>query len=187
MMPNQEKTHSSIKHRVLNIKILKMSFFIDVQGFQFGSNTFLCKEVAILNNQNELISHRFVKLPIPIEHYTDHIKRHMSDVTYHIHGLKWENDDCLQYEQLSEYIRECIGSTDATIFVKGLEKKKWLEKIIPNEVTDIYSIGCPSLEILKTFMKSNHCKKHLCNNNLSCAIENAFYIWYWYTHCYSKK
>lgn len=43
-------------------------------------------------------------------------------------------------EQLSEYIIiNCVGFNDA-IYVNGLQKKKWLEKFIPNPTLLIYKL-----------------------------------------------
>lgn len=74
----------------------------------------------------------------------------MKQETTNIHGSERENIDGLLYEQLSEYI-------------KGLEKKKRLptKKILPTiNVTDLTDEVCRSLGNLKSYLKSNHSKKH---------------------------
>lgn len=156
---------------------------VDIQGFQYGKNNFLCKEIAFLNTENEHFSHRFVKMPTILSHYNHITRLHMNYVTKNVHGIAWENDDNLEYEQISEYLINCIGSEN-TIFVKGLEKKVWLEKLLPKiTVTDLTDEDCPSFEKLKSFLKSNHCKAHLCDNALNCTLENVYYLWYWNSNC----
>lgn len=158
-----------------------MSFFIDVQGFQLNPNSFLCKEIVIFNSVTGCFSHRFIRLPIAFSDLNGTMRTQADVSMKKIHGIKWDkNIDTLEYEQISEFIKNCVGTED-TILVKGSEKKKWLNKIISNSVVDFEE--CPSFIKLKEFMKPNHCKGHLYDNNLSCAIENVFFMWYWYKYC----
>lgn len=156
---------------------------IDIQGFNYGSESFLCKEIAIFDSDSGCFSHRFVKMPVKLTHYNNTIQAHMNTVTRTIHGLEWQNNDCLEYEQLSEYIINCIGS-NSTVFIKGFEKKNWLEKLLSkHNVIDLLDEGCPALEKLKIFLKSHHCNAHLYSNNFNCALENVYLLWYWYRYC----
>lgn len=164
-----------------------MLFIIDVQGFQSGkSNNFLVKEIAIINVENGSSTHRFVVMPTCFILYDSTVQRRFLWNTRNCHGLEWENYDSLQYEQLSEFIKNTIKSEEATVLVKGLEKKRWLEKIIPNNIEDLHDQNCPALEKLTLFLKSNHCKQHLYSNNLSCALENVHILRSWYIYCKQK-
>lgn len=162
-----------------------MNFFIDIQGFQLNSNIFLCKEIAILNDVTGCFSHRFVKLPILLTQLNISSQTQADVNIRKNHGIKWVNNmDSLEYEQLSEFINNCVGK-EGTIFVRGSEIKKWLKRVVTNHIVDLSNDDdeeCPSFNDLKIFMKSNHCKGHL-YNNLSCVVENVFYIWYWYKYC----
>lgn len=160
-----------------------MVFFIDIQGFQLNCNSFLCKEIAIFNSVTECFSHRFVKLPITLTQLNGTMQAQADITIKKIHGIKWDkNIDTLEYEQISEFIKNCVGTgTEDTIFIKGSEKKKWLNKIILNSIVDFEE--CPSFLTLKKFMKPNHCKGHLYDNSLTCAVENIFFMWYWYKYC----
>lgn len=162
---------------------IERMFILDVQGFQYGTENFLCKEIAILDTDNNCYSHRFVKMPVHMTYFMNNFQTGMNHITQNIHGLKWENEDNLEYERLSEYIINCIG-LNGTVHVKGLQKKKWLEKFMPNiTIIDLETEGCPSFNNLKLYLKSNHCKKHLFNNDLRCSVENVYFLWYWYNHC----
>lgn len=169
--------------KLLAIKML----IIDIQGFQYARDNFLCKEIAFINTENGYSTHRFVKMPTDLSYYTNPINRHMKYVTKNIHGIEWENNDNLEYEQVSEYLLNCIG-TECTLFVKGLEKKQWLQKLLPSvTITDLADEGCPSFGKLKSFLRSNHCESHLCNNTLSCALENVHFLWYWFVNCRNQN
>nr|CAH7755697.1 unnamed protein product [Callosobruchus chinensis] len=84
-------------------------FIIDVQGFNYGSNTFICKEIAIINIKTGVYSSKayemvIIQLPwIGMEHHKDHF-----------------------YEQLSDFIKNVVKNE--IVFVKGVDKKVWLER-----------------------------------------------------------
>lgn len=67
------------------------------------------------------------------------------------------------------------------IYVKGLDKKRWLERLVNNKIIDLHEEGCPSLTELQSVFRSNHCFQHTKFNSLSCALENVYYLWYWYS------
>lgn len=157
--------------------------FIDIQGFQYGTNNFLCKEIAVTNLDSGYYSHRFVRMPIDISHYCGNIRAHMNYVTKNIHGIEWVNEDDLDYENITDYLNNAIGMSNK-IYVKGHEKKEWLERLlVAVNVIDLEQEDCPSFEELKSFLKSHHCQLHLNNNNLNCALENVNFLAYWYKYC----
>lgn len=143
----------------------------DIQGFEYGRN----KEFAILNRVTDYFSHRFIKMPIEVLHYNVTIPSHMKYVTRNIHGLEYENNDNMKYEQISAFIISCIGFEN-TMFIKRSKKKSWLEKLLPNiTIANLTEEECPSFEQLKMFLKSYHCNSHLCNNNSNCSLENVYF------------
>nr|CAI5865036.1 unnamed protein product [Callosobruchus analis] len=48
----------------------------------------------------------------------------------------------------------CTTVVDDAVLVKGLEKKKWLDRFISNRLIDLHDERCPNLEKLKTIFKS---------------------------------
>ncbi|VEN55582.1 unnamed protein product [Callosobruchus maculatus] len=138
-------------------------FIIDIQGFTNGCN-FICKEIAIMNTVTGYWQHKLINWTVQ-----------------NLHGLPWDlpspsAEDFLYYEQITTFIKDFVQ--DAPIFVKGHQKKQWLERIITNHVTDLYDAGCPSLATLKKTFKYRHCFKHL-YNNLTCALENVHLLYNW--------
>nr|CAI5823902.1 unnamed protein product [Callosobruchus analis] len=49
---------------------------------------------------------------------------------------------------------KCSVNPDDVVLVKGLEKKKWLERFISNRLIDLHDEWCPNWEKLKTIFKS---------------------------------
>lgn len=99
----------------------------------------------------------------------------------------------LQSENISEFIDKYIASTDLRVLVKGAQKKIWLQKYLTDgwnyiqdlneEYEDFNCKKCPSFSYLKDIFKTQHCNQHDIDNDLNCALENAFNLYYWYTLC----
>lgn len=157
-------------------------YIIDVQGFQHGSN-FICKEIAIINVENAWFEHRIVKQPINFEVYTTCFQKQCNWLTENIHGLEWDQTggEILEYTHLSEFIRKFVDGN--CVYVKGYQKKQWLESIIANDIKDLQEENCPALETFQLYLKSFHCNKHLRHNDLNCALENVFFLRNWFIHC----
>lgn len=157
-------------------------FIIDIQGFQYGSKNFMCKEISILNVESGLVIHKFVNLPVDALQLNPKIRNHMGWLTRNLHGLSMDvhEKNYLPYEAIADFIKQHVGCEE--IAVKGLEKKKWLETFLSNHILDLFDEGCPSLESFKNIFKSYHCHQHT-DNNFSCTMENVYYLYYWYIYC----
>nr|CAH7717117.1 unnamed protein product [Callosobruchus chinensis]CAH7732130.1 unnamed protein product [Callosobruchus chinensis]CAH7739362.1 unnamed protein product [Callosobruchus chinensis] len=154
-------------------------FIIDVQGFNYGSNTFICKEIAIINIKTGVYRCKLVNIPICFKLLNITVQKHMKWLSYNYHGLEWSSDhkDHLNYEQLSDFIKNVVKNE--IVFVKGVDKKVWLERFVTNQIIDLHNEGCPNLVKLKMIYKSVHCNQHLFNH-LSCALENVTLLHHWY-------
>nr|CAI5862119.1 unnamed protein product [Callosobruchus analis] len=156
-------------------------FIIDVQGFSCGS-TFICKEIAILNVASGTYVQKILNIPQHFEWLEKKVQHQMGWILRNINGLQWStcSNEFLNYEQLSEFTKKIVK--DDVVLVKGLEKKKWLERFISNRIIDLHDEGCPNLEKLKTVFKSYHCNQHS-YNDLHCALENVMFLYNWYSYC----
>nr|CAH7766084.1 unnamed protein product [Callosobruchus chinensis] len=136
-------------------------FIIDVQGFNYGPNTFICKEIAIINLKTGVYR-----------------CKHMKWLSYNYHGLEWNHQkDFLYYEQLSDFIKNVVKNE--IVFVKGVEKKICLTRFTTNQIIDLHDEGCPNLTKLKVIYKSVHCNQHIFSH-LNCALENVTLLYNWY-------
>lgn len=162
--------------------------FIDIQGFQFKGGKFVCKEIAIYDDAKQILEHRLVTLPICYEHLADEFKWQILWLTLNYHGLEWNTIDeykSLSYEQLSTFVSNHIDVNDV-IFVKGLEKKKWLEELLVDrcdfEIVDLFKEKCPNLKELKCKFGDNYkcCNKHLGKSKIQCAAQNVLMCNAWF-------
>lgn len=158
--------------------------FVDLQGFTVRDK-FVVKEVAVLRNGKELIHHLF-RAPFNWNLLTAFEKSRACWLTANHHGLRWNNGD-VEYRQANAMIRRSLRDSSpsefARIYVKGLEKKRWLEEIFGNVVDDLgatietidadYDI-C-RLETLSA-TRSFRCGRHMRN----CAMENVCKLHDWW-------
>ena len=104
--------------------------FVDLQGFAF-SNKFTVKEVAVLRDGTTL-SHYVFREPMPWSYLMKSEKTQACWLRLHHHGLRWE-DGHIPYSQMRSLITTAIGTEPPLIYVKGLEKKKWLREIVDED------------------------------------------------------
>nr|CAH7715700.1 unnamed protein product [Callosobruchus chinensis] len=153
-------------------------FIIDVQGFNYGPNTFICKEIAIINLKTGVYRCKVINIPICFKMLNITIQKHMKWLSYNYHGLEWSHQkDFLYYEQLSDFIKNVVKNE--IVFVKGVEKKIWLTRFTTNQIIDLHDEGCPNLTKLKVIYKSVHCNQHIFTH-LNCALENVTLLYNWY-------
>lgn len=163
------------------------TFIADVQGFQYKSGAFVCKELALLNTKTNTCLHKFIRFPLESFLLNFHSRQHMQFLTNKIHGLGFTegaDEDTIKQEEISFVLCNIIAPWDV-ILVKGANKAKWFSSILPAEISIINveingSSPPPSLATLKTFIMSKHCQKHHFDNTLNCAMENVNFIYFWY-------
>lgn len=165
---------------------MSVVYFVDLQGFQYGKENFLCKEIAIVKSDDKTCLHRIIKMPQDLSMYNQRVQNHMTWITKNLHGLTWDNSDntneSLKYEHISEFLKNNIPG-NVTVAVKGVEKKKWLSNFIHNTIIDVFELNCSNFNQMKTIFKSYHCKQHSFCNNLNCSLEHAYYLYFWCMYC----
>jgi hypothetical protein len=150
-------------------------FIVDVQGFQYGTSNFICKEIAIINTINGKSDHAMLKLPFDKTLFNHRTEKQWNWLTNNLHGLQWDgNWYCnINYENLLSFIENFINinnnndnNEDIVVAVKGTQKKEWLSTLLNREIDleDDY----PAFSNLKEIFKSIHCQKNYFNN-LRCA------------------
>lgn len=100
-----------------------------------------------------------------------------------LHCLTWTSGD-VPYK-LSSAIIENIFKKAEKIYVKGLDKKKWLEKFVKKttSVIDMLDMNCPSLhQLLHESCSMKPCNHHENKINLefvNCALRNVKLLSAW--------
>lgn len=107
-----------------------MEFVVDVQGFKTSLNEFIFKEIAIFSLEEDATPSVFLlKPPYPWGWLLRKNQCENRWLAKNFHGIPWESGD-LPYDDLGRIMRKTLFG--ATIFVKGLEKAKWLRSLLIN-------------------------------------------------------
>lgn len=143
---------------------------IDFQGFKTNRNEFIIKEVAVVFNAKEHINF-IIKPPFDFQYLTPEKQKEANWLTNNYHHLKW-NDGSVSFRSIIKFLRANVRHSN--IYVKGKEKKKWLEKIIEQKVINIEEIGCINFKQLQIkYPECIYCSYH---NYGVCALRNALLI-----------
>jgi hypothetical protein len=151
-------------------------FIVDVQGFQYGTSSFICKEIALIDTITGNVDHAILKLPFD---------KQWDWLTHNLHGLQWDCDwHCnINFENLTDFIENFINNNKNVndydgiiVAVKGAQKKEWLSNLLKIEVVDLEEDCYPALKNLKEIFKSQHLQKNYFNN-LYCSLENVYNLY----------
>jgi hypothetical protein len=156
-----------------------------MQGFQYGTSNFICKEIAIINTINGKSYHAILKLPFDKTLFNRRIEKQWNWLTNNLHGLQWDgNWYCnINYENLLSFIENFINNNeDIIVAVKDAQKKEWLSTLLNMEVIDLEEDGYQAFSNLKEIFKSFHCQKHYFNN-LNYSLENVYNLYNWCNYC----
>jgi hypothetical protein len=123
-----------------------VSIFVDLQGFIFNNN-FTVKEAAVLR-AGKTLSYYVFREPVPWHLLTKSEKSQACWLKLHHHGFQWE-DGYVSYNQARDFITKTIGTELPLIYVKGLEKKKWLCKILEDDDLRIKTIDADYEDIAR--------------------------------------
>lgn len=109
-----------------------MECIVDLQGFKRSLNEFVFKEVAILAAQDDAVPTVYYYQP-PCSWGSLSAESKSSNIwlKYNLHGLSWDNGK-VPYDKLHDTLE--VALKDATkIYVKGFEKMRWLQEVLPKK------------------------------------------------------
>lgn len=106
-----------------------MEYVVDIQGFTRSSNLFVLKELTILAVADDGVPITYLfRPPCKWVRLLEEEKRKNRWLEKKFHGIPW-NSGSIPYCSLIRILNHTLR--DATkIYVKGLEKKRWLEDIV---------------------------------------------------------
>lgn len=171
-------THQSV---VLceNCKTEKMEYIVDFQGLYGLDNKLIIKEFATLCIQNEHYTQHIFDSPYDWYLLPAKIKSTNCWLHRNYHGLHWLHEG-LSYDLIKEHITATVF--DATlIFVKGLEKKIFLQQLLqkPINIIDMMEIDCPRLKMLD-YENNVKCSFHEnLDKKFNCAFNNVKKLYSW--------
>lgn len=145
------------------------SAIIDFEGFQCGHNRFIVKELAVyvLNSPNIHNVWTF-KSPFLFENLNKKKRLCHSWVTRNLHGIEWNYGD-EDYKNL-RYILTKLFQLFTRIYIKGLEKKRFLEYLSGRDILNLEDVNCPKIEHLPH--ANVQCPHHTLNH-IHCALYKA--------------
>lgn len=141
-----------------------------MQGFKSDSNEFIAKEVAVVFNNNQHIN--FILKP-PFDFKCLSIKRQTEAkwLTKNYHHLNW-NDGHVSYQSICKFLKDNLMCS--VIYIKGEEKRRWLEKILQKTIFNIEDIGCINFKQMENkYSDYLYCSYHYYG---VCALRNAFLL-----------
>ena len=153
-----------------------MLTFVDLQFVRVGEEYFI-KELAAINDDIQILHCLFKPLfdysLLPLKN-----KKQLFWLKKYHHQIDWE-DGFIPYNQGKHIIDQELKKFK-NIFVKGLEKKKWLEKH-GIHVKNIEDLGC-DIKIINLY-KEPSCRQH----QGVCAVRNVFYLQEWFKNYDNNK
>jgi hypothetical protein len=97
-----------------------------VQGFQYGTSNFICKEIAIINTINGKSDHAILKLPFDKTLFNRRIEKQWNCLTNDLYVIQWDCDwhSNIDFVILIDFIENFINNNeDIVVAVKGAQKK----------------------------------------------------------------
>ena len=161
--------------------------FVDLQGF-FVGKAFFVKEIAILKN-GYILSHFIFASLIPHRLLTYSETKHVCWLKINHHGLPYDSGS-VPYSEAKRLITSALkrvrkDATSRRVYVKGLEKRKWLADLLDEDVRSSLVIDTlehdyvdvPALQKLDS--KNTLCCK---NHEKNCAMQNVFKLYNWWSN-----
>ena len=145
-----------------------MEVVMDFKGFR-GNNE------AAVNVQTD--TNTIVKMVIkpPCQWYDLNKKSQKTNLWLqdYLHGLDWNYGEDT-HEDLVNALEELPEMTKkVTIYVKGIQKKEWLQSFYSNhnvQIVNLEDLGCPKIGKLKSYVDdSESCDVHLHKKSISCC------------------
>lgn len=152
---------------------MSSTIVIDFEGFQLKSQCFVIKELAFYSVNEGYHNCWFFLPPHSWENLLPSEKKCFKWVIKNRHHMEW-NSGVLPYSTL-HIILQYLSSVYTNIYVKGLEKIKFLENILGRS---ILSVNCPKIQMLNKNRFSTACSYHPHAFNCCALTKAAFYADY---------
>ncbi|GBO01480.1 hypothetical protein AVEN_218218-1 [Araneus ventricosus] len=126
------------------------SAVLDFEGFQLSPGRFIVKELAVCAVNDDTFRGRWLfKSPHSYESLDRKKQNTYSWITKFLHHIEW-NDGELPYDTF-HCVLTVIFETFPYIYVKGLEKKKFLEFLTGRDILNLDDFECPKVRDLPFF------------------------------------
>ena len=138
------------------------------------------KEMAEVLKQGTVLTHYIFMSLVPWKFLTRSDRSCASWLIAYHHGLQWE-DGTIPYNEAKRLITMAVFEDDAVVYVKGREKRTWLQNLLlERERTYIETLDAvyEDMESLSNLDVTNiiRCGQHVKN----CALQNVLKIYNWW-------
>ena len=141
---------------------------LDFQGFQLQPHTFVVKELAFFDMNYGYHARWSFQPPHAWEKLSRKRQKTYAWVIRNCHSMPWESGD-LPYTDLRPILIS-LFTAYSQIYVKGLEKVKFLEKLSGKIILDLNDMQCPKVDTLP--IPNMACADHSPNFKF-CALNKA--------------
>ncbi|XP_043484246.1 uncharacterized protein LOC122512469 [Leptopilina heterotoma] len=160
-----------------------MEFIVDVQGFKKPCNEFIFKELAIVPLESDAQPRVYLfEPPCAWNSLPGRYKSKNLWLTNNYHLIPWMAGDVC-YDEVRTILQDALRGAK-TIYVKGCEKKQWLEKYLMI-VHNLEKIDCPAFKNIKTELLPLICTHHIAQTE-NCAVNNVFKLRNWFLNVTSE-
>lgn len=154
---------------------------LDFEGFQVKPQSYIIKELAFYSLNDGYHNCWAFGPPHPWKYLTPSQKKSFHWVIRNRHGMEW-NSGILPYSKL-RLILEYLSTIYPTIYVKGVEKIKFLQALLNRE---ILSVNCPEIKKLNVDNFSVNCCFHPTKSDCCALLKAATYATYIKHHLQPK-
>ena len=121
-----------------------LRFAIDYQGFQI-KDSFIFKEVAIINVDSGVTFHIIVKAPYDFIFLAHEVQNYVVSLENYGYKIRWD-DGFMRYDEVIPFIQKLLQNA-THIFAKGYEKCKLISHICNTIVIDLESVSYTHLTL----------------------------------------
>ncbi|GBO11296.1 hypothetical protein AVEN_245958-1 [Araneus ventricosus] len=119
---------------------------VDFEGLQIENGMFIIKELAFRGLENGCLGHWVILPPMEWNLLNKHQRITFSWLVRNTHKMSWDFGN-VSYDKLYQIVSHLMKTYDS-IFVKDLEKKKFLEKLTGRIVQNLEESQCPKVKNL---------------------------------------
>lgn len=160
------------------------TYIVDFQGIGGLNKEFILKELAILYEGDHHHHHFIVTPPCNLSLLSTSLRRQAHWLYNNYHGLCW-NGGYISFAKVKIFLRRKIQN--GTVYVKGIDKAKWLRNLLANENVEVKNVedffSCPNLKKLRSIYPNQiKCESHV----KCCALQNVFLLSMFLNECNAK-
>jgi hypothetical protein len=134
------------------------------------------KEISIFFYDSKNIFHFFMKIP----NYYENTSRESRRFVKNWHHIPADYGDT----SIKTIIRY-LNQPNSTLYIKGLQKLRILEKFTFNEIINLEDLGCPRFDLLEE-SEPHFCSFHETHPTTHCSFRKLLKLIHWYDSQFIK-